>query len=217
MNAHGPEPQRTPSLAGTLLRLACLLSLLGTLAHAQGERIATHLLPALRAEMAWLDDTYRIEALLIDNEGPDRVVRVVVSLAHCIVLEGAAHCAPPTALANASTLLGHMLTPAIVLLACVLAWPWSPAEPGHRLGWPAIAARLLLVPPALALLWALDVPFVLWACLWSLHVDAFAPDLWSPLLNWSQFLQSGGRTALAVAFAVGVLRCSAWLDRPRSR
>jgi hypothetical protein len=62
----------------------------------------------------------------------------------------------------------------------------------------AYAKRAVTAPMALAFMCALDVPFVLWASLWSLHVDSYAPDLWSPLLVWRDFLQGGGRFALAV-------------------
>jgi len=46
---------------------------------------------------------------------------------------------------------------------------------------------------------------VLWASLWQLHVDAFAPGLFSPLLLWLDFVQSGGRMALGLVCAAGVL------------
>ncbi|MHB8474595.1 MAG: hypothetical protein ACYDC8_17475 [Gammaproteobacteria bacterium] len=45
---------------------------------------------------------------------------------------------------------------------------------------------------------AVDVPLVLWSGLWSLFVAAVDPNRFSPLLIWTDFLQSGGRIALAV-------------------
>ena len=43
-----------------------------------------------------------------------------------------------------------------------------------------------------------DVPLVLWSGLGGLFVDAADPNGFSPLLIWTDFLQSGGRIALAV-------------------
>ena len=155
------------------------------------------LLPAFKVEINWLDDTYRIERLYVDHQGADRVIRIVVGLAHCVMLEDRPFCGHPKALANASTLLGNVTLPAILLVAPVLAWP------ARR--WQEHGMRLVALLPALTMLWALDVPFVLWAALFSLHVDAFAPDLFSPLLVWSQFLQGGGRLALAFVLGAAAL------------
>lgn len=159
-----------------------------------GTPLAESLLPAIEAEFKWLDDTYDIKKLYVDKEGADRVVRVVVSQARCIVLIDRAFCGDPRGRANASTLIGNITLPAALLISLVLAWPVSRAT---ELVW-----RAVFMPIGLALVWALDVPFVLWSSIWSLHVDAFAPDLFSPLLIWTQFLQGGGRLALAILLGV---------------
>lgn len=184
-----------------LVRFVCLLMLFGGLAYMHGTTLVDLLLPAFQAEINWLDDTYRIDRLFVDTEGADKVVRIVVGLAHCVVLPDGAHCGDPRGLANASTLQANVTLPAALLMAIALAWPVQ--RPREYL-W-----RVLGVVPALALLWALDVPFILWSALWTLHVDAFAPGMFSPLLIWGEFLQSGGRLALATllgATAVSVPR-----------
>lgn len=188
---------QTSPLRATALRCSVLLLILGGLAMRWGDVLIGHLLPWFKLTLSQLDDTYRIDQLTLDKEGADRVIRVVVGLAHCVILEGAAYCGHPAARANASTLAGHVLMPAICLLAIVLAWPARSRLEG--------ALRLVLLAPALCTIWFLDVPFILWAALWHLHVDAFAPDTVSPLLSWSQFLESGGRMALVVVGALGVL------------
>jgi hypothetical protein len=173
---------------------AAWVTALGALAFVHGESMVRHLLPWFHAEIRWLDDTYRIESLTVDREGADQVVRIVVGLARCVFVNGQAYCGDPRGLANASTLLANITMPAVLLVSVAMAWP--------AVGWHAYAKRAVNAPLALAFMWAFDVPFVLWASLWSLHVDAYAPDLWSPLLVWRDFLQGGGRFALAITFGV---------------
>ncbi len=196
---------RADHLPGTTLRCIAALLLLCALAMRWGDTLITQLLPWFKLTLNTLDDTYRIDQLMLDHEGADHVIRVVVRLAHCVILEGNAYCGHPDAQANASTLAGHVLMPAICLLALVLAWPAR--------SWPELTIRLALLPVALGALWSLDVPFILWAALWRLHVDAFAPHTVSPLLSWSQFLESGGRMGLVVLGALLVLTGASRLSR----
>lgn len=198
-------PDTLPRLAA---RSLTILVLLCTLAWYQGPALVEALLPALHAELNWLDNTYRIDELTLTRLGGEQVIRLVVGLAHCIVVTDHAYCAPPQAQGSASTLAGHVLMPAICLVAIVLAWPSRSQRD--------TTYRLLLLPPAVILIWTLDVPFVLWAALWSLHVDTFAPGMWSPLLGWSQFLESGGRMALPVLGALATLQLASRLSRPRA-
>lgn len=190
-----------------LLRVVVLALVLGGFAHHYANELVDALLPAFRAEINWLDDTYRIDQLFSDTEGADRVVRIVVGLAHCVVLPDGAHCGDPRGLANASTLAGNVTLAGTLLLVLALAWPASQAR---EYGW-----RLLCLTIALPLLWALDIPFILWAALWSLHVDMFAPDLFSPLLIWSQFMQGGGRLALATLLAGAAVAASKAISERR--
>ena len=174
-------------------RFVALMLGLSVAAHVWGERILAHLLPAMQAEIAWLDDTYEIKTLALDTEGADHVLRLVVRQRRYIQLGGLLFEPHPLGRANASTLVGHVILPVLVLTGLVLAWP------ARSLGawlwrWP----KLL---PAAALLVALNVPTVLWAGIWRLHVDAFAPETWSPLLVWADFLQAGGEHVLALLLA----------------
>jgi hypothetical protein len=164
--------------------------------------LAESLLPAIDAEFKWLDDTYDIKKIYVDREGADHVVRVVVSQARCIVLIDRAFCGDPRGRANASTLIGNITLPAALLMSLVLAWP---VIRSIELVW-----RAVFLPFGLAIVWALDVPFVLWSAIWSLHVDAFAPGMFSPLLIWTQFLQSGGRLALAILLGILIAMRARW-------
>lgn len=176
-----------------------------------GARAALSLLPMLKAEIAWLDNTYLVQSLALDTEGADRVVRLVVSQQRYIHLAGQVHEPHPLGRANASTLMGHLWLPWVVLVAAVMAWPMPRA-----LRWTCWAWRCVVLLPASAWLTAVNVPIVLWAGIWRLHVDAFAPESIQPLLMAADFLQSGGEYALALLLAAMCLRTAAWLTQARS-
>lgn len=195
-----PSPQK--KLGHFFLRFVMLALVLGFVLNRTQDTWAPALLPALQTELEWLDDTYKIQNLSLDREGADRVVRVVVSQARFIVLGDVAYRPHPLGRANASTLLGNVMLPAVLLTAMVLAWPIGVPSRTGRIK--VALRRAAMLPLALTMLWSLDVPFVLWAAIWSLHVDAFAPGMFSPLLVWSQFLQGGGRDMLAIGLAVAV-------------
>jgi len=191
------EPFGPTVLKAFAWRFALCLALVLAATLRWGHALAEALLPFIAAEINALDNTYRIVSLDVVQRGGEELIRIVVTLARCVVLPDGAHCADPRAQAQASTLLGHLTLPPTLAAAAVLAWP--PAS------WREVVWRLLLLPMGLALLLALDVPMVLWASLWQLHVDAFAPGLFSPLLLWLDFVQGGGRMALGLVCAGGVL------------
>jgi hypothetical protein len=112
-----------------------------------------------------------------------------------VIVGGRALMPDPRARANVSTLAGHATQPAMLCLALILAWPARRA-----IEYPL---RALIAFGGLAFVILIDVPFVLWGELWNLHVSAFEPDRFSPLLIWRNFLQGGGRFVLGLA--VGVL------------
>lgn len=178
-------------------RFALCLAIVAAAAHRWGSVAAQWLLPVIAAQIEAMDNTYRIVSLSVVTRGGEDLIRIVVTLARCVVLPDGAHCSDPRAQAQVSTLLGHLTLPPTLAVAAILAWP--PAS------WRELAWRLPWLVPGLGAVVALDVPMVLWGNLWRLHVDAFAPQLWSPLLMWVDFLQTGGRMALALVCAGGVL------------
>jgi hypothetical protein len=154
------------------------------------------LLPLFESELAHLDDTFRIDRLYIDRDGADQVVRIDVGLAHALTLNGRTFHPDPRGRATASTLVGNVTLPCVLLTAVALAWPIQ-----SRRQW---AARGLALLPALLLLCLLDGPFILWAALWGLVIQAADPNRFSALLLWSDFLLSGGAFALAMALGACV-------------
>lgn len=196
-----PSEPRVATPGGFVWRFAWRFALcLGLVLAATlrwGPAMADSLLPFIAAEIAWLDNTYRVVSLALVHKGGEQLIRIVVTLARCVVLPDGAHCGDPRAQAQVSTLLGHLTLPPALTVAAVLAWPLA--------SWREALWRLPLLGLAVAGVLALDVPMVLWASLWQLHVEAFAPGLFSPLLMWLDFLQGGGRMALALLAAGGVL------------
>lgn len=187
--------EKWPLIPSVLKFLASALLIASLSSHWSG-RLGDALMPYFQAEIFWLDDTYRIDKLYVDHEGADEVIRIRVGQTRNIVIRDMVFAPHPLGKANASTLLGNITLTAVLLISCVLAWP------AHR--WWLYGLRAVVVPVVLALLWAVDVPMILWGAIWSLHVDAFAPDLFSPLLVWCQFLQGGGRLVLAVLAGISV-------------
>jgi hypothetical protein len=193
---------RRPGLdTGLRFLLACVLLL--TLAWFFSDDFVAALLPVFRWELGLLDDHYRILSLGLTSQGADSVVRLDVTLARPVIVDARVILPDPRGIATVTTLAGHVLQPAILMLAVLAAWPVrQPHEyPARVAGGAAMLALLLLV----------DVPFVLLAEIWSMFVDTRMPGRFSPLVAWSAFLQSGGRLALALALAtlaVAIAQCA---------
>jgi len=188
----------------TGLRFLLASVLLLALAQVFGQDIVATMLPVFRWELGRLDDHYRILFLGLASQGADSVVRLDVTLARPVVVGARVIFPDPRGFATVTTLVGHLLQPAIVLLAVLAAWPV------RRLA--EYPARFCCGIPLLAGVLMIDVPFVLLAEIWAM----FAPGGFSPLIAWSGFLQSGGRLALALAlaaFAVAIAQRAGGLSR----
>lgn len=175
-------------VTSALLRFVATAMLLTGLSLVWGEELAQAWLPLCRAEIEALDNIYRIDSLKLDKQGADRVIRMDVHQAHYFVLGGRTVVPHPLGQASSTTLVANLLLPAVLLVASGLAWP-------ARRPW-IYALRLPVLAATWLLLAAADVPLVLWAGIWGIHVAAFAPDAASPLLMWVDMLQSGARLAL---------------------
>jgi hypothetical protein len=192
----------------TGLRFLLASVLLLALAQVFGQDIVATMLPVFRWELGRLDDHYRILFLGLASQGADSVVRLDVTLARPVVVGARVIFPDPRGIATVTTLVGHLLQPAIVLLAVLTAWPV------RRLA--EYPARFCCGIPLLAGVLMIDVPFVLLAEIWAMFVDRHTPGGFSPLIAWSGFLQSGGRLALALAlsaFAVVIAQRAGGLSR----
>lgn len=173
------------------LRFAAACALLLVLAQLAGRELLEALLPAYRWMVGLLDDRYRILYLGLASQGADSVVRLDVALQRPVLIGGQIVMPDPRGHAQVTTLAGSALQAVVVFLAALLAWPLRARTEA--------AFRALLGLPAGLLLLLADLPFVLVGELWALFVERYAPGAFSPLLAWKDFLQGGGRLALACA------------------
>lgn len=176
------------------LRLLFSCGLLLWLAHACGREIVSLLLPAFQAILGLLDDHYRILSLALSSEGADSVVRLTVTLAKPIFLNGHVAMPHPQGIANVSIPVGSILQIPLICLGLLLAWPAKTVK--------EYPLRLVTGVVLTIVVMALDTPFALWANLWDIHVQSFDPERFSPLLIWQKFLLGGGRLAIGIAFGV---------------
>jgi len=95
---------------------------------------------------------------------------------------------PPGTVINASTLAGHTLKAPLVLAAAIVLWPLP-----H---WHLQLQRAGLSLLAIFALTLLDIPFMIAGAVDTLF------DAHSFLTVWMQWLEGGGRFALAIFFAV---------------
>lgn len=181
----------------TAWRLLVAVGVLLILNHWFGQEIIEALMPWLRWELHRLDDNYRILQLGLATQGGDSVIRLEVTLDRFIVV--GKHVVAPDLRGRAvvSTLSLSVLRPMLIGLALLLAWP---VQRSAQYLWRLLFGVLLLL-----LLLPLDVPFVLLGEVWELMIAAGDPGSFSVLIIWKDFLQGGGRLALAICAALAAI------------
>lgn len=206
MNPSGAARIDRRALHRAVLRALVALCLTGALLIGQGEALMQALLAPLAGLIDAIDPHHRVIGLSVTRSGADTVIRLDAGLRRLVVTGSHVTFADPRARAVITTPLAAFWLAPTALIALLAAWPAQRA-----IEWPL---RSLLALPALALLLAIDAPFVLDAHLWALHRDAHAPDSTSPILIWSAFLKSGGRFVLAGVVALPII---AFVQRTGSR
>lgn len=193
------------NLKQTMARLALGAALLLPLGVAFGERWVVAWLPVYRIVIGQVAAEFRIQSLVLDREGADRVLRLRVSLRPVLLLGGKLTYPDPRGSANASTLVAHAVQGPLLAMLTALAWP---ARRRTEIAW-----RLLPLAPLVALLVLCDLPCVLAAELWEILIAHLAPDTFSPLVAWRNFLQGGGRLALGLAAGAASVALAARIAR----
>jgi hypothetical protein len=185
-----------PLLRRLALRLVAAFLVMATVGVLAGEAYARLVLPVHRFVLTLAFDDYRTQSLRLELEGQPRFVWSVAS--HRPIPVGA-RILPANVPMSASTLAGHSVQHLVLLYMVILAWPQS--------GWRARTWVLLLSVPALLLVEALDVPFVLRGSVEDLVRYQLAPETLKTnwLVIWMDVMNSGGRLALSLAAALGVL------------
>lgn len=200
-------------LSGTLLRLALCAVVLVPIAVVLGEALISKCLPAVGAIFAFVADDFRLLSLTVDHEGADRVVRATVAWKDVVVFGGTAIHPDPRGRANASTLLAHALQGPLTALLAAAAWPSARGRMPRR----EMYRRCVLLVPAIGVLVAIDIPFVLAGELQALAVSTLAPGTPAPLAIWARFLGGGGRYALGLVAAVLVVQAARCPSRTATR
>lgn len=169
--------------------VCCLFWLAVTLLF--GQALGHTLLPLLRWELSWLAPQYPLAHLDLVSTGLEMSVQAKVTTRDAGII--ADHYLPTGSRLQSSTLVGHLWQPLILMLSLI-----STAALTQRNN---LTVLVLLCPAATALLLMVDVPFVL---IGALH-NLLAPDAFSAWVLWMNFLDGGGRLALAIAAALFIL------------
>lgn len=189
------------AMTGVVVRLLLGALVFGAIAVAWEAPIIAHLMPAVRGWIDLVDDTFRTVDLRAAPVDGELLILRVATPAVIHVLGNHVVAVDPRTVMSTSVSAGILLQPLVLAGALLMAWPWQ--------GWREPALRILLAAPLLALVVLLDVPTMLYAMLWYQEVAALEPERFSPLVDWSDFMNAGGRFALtvvAVTLAIGIAR-----------
>lgn len=199
---------RAGAVSGFVARLLAGVALVALGAVFWARDLAELALPLIHWTYGLLDREHRIEELVLAGRGvlngADQVYRLTV-VPQGLVMVGTHIVHPhPQAWAKVSVIVAHLWQSAATAAVLLLAWPAS-----RPVQWVFRFALLLLM--ALALI-PLDLPFVLWAQVWTNYHERFTPGDFSALLVWNDFLQHGGRWLIGLALAVLIIRLQPCAD-----
>lgn len=154
-------------------------------------------LPAMCRVFAWVAPDFRLLMLQARAPGAMPAVQAMVTLARPTQV-GAQWVQPhPEGVASAQLRLGQVLQAPLLAGVLLLGCPGG--------GLAVLLKRLALALVPLALLWVADAPLVLAGMFWDILLDAHAPGSRTALTRAADFLQGGGRLALAGAIAAGAI------------
>lgn len=193
---------RPELLKFTAVFLTAYLALL-LLSMQYGQRYVELLLPLYRWEIGWCAPDYRILSLGIQDDRGEAVVALNLKLIQYTFVGG--QLLPPGGEISSSTLAGHVLQHALLMLSLIVAWP--AASLSRRI------ALLGVAVPLIVLVELLDVPLVLLGSIEDLLLANVAPTAGSLLVSWMNFLNGGGRLALSIAAALAAIGGGRILNR----
>lgn len=191
----------------TLARAAATWVVLSLVCLFQGGLLIEPALPILTLVMDQISNDYFPVLTLVKQEGAD-ILRMSATLLHPLILS------PEQTLNTGARMtvgihLYHALVPLVILFTGLTAWP--AASRRHRL------ALLLIGIPALLLIWAATLPFLLGSHIETLLTDRAAvagvDRKTSWVVAWAILIESGGMWMLSL---LGVIS-SHWFGKPRTR
>lgn len=184
-------------LLNIALRFAAAYGVLLTLSVIFAEAMVSAVIPLFRWELMCLLPDFRVIDLSIITPSSEHLVALQMEVARPVNLGGIW---PVGAALNSSTLLGHILQPAVLALSILCAWPVRGLRAqGLLLFCGVIAAAIMLL---------CDVPVVLAGAIIDVMAASspYPPTQPLPLVVLMNFLNGGGRLLLAfVAVFVALL------------
>jgi hypothetical protein len=165
-----------------------------------GTRLVATMLPTFRSMIEFLDGRFVQVGADLARTGADTVVRVRAKLAIAVSVGGRTAFPDPRSRIEVSTPTGAVLQAAIIAIAILAAWPVRQCRE------PFVRAAIGL--PWICLIVFLDIPLVLLGELNESLIEATAPGTFSVAVLWKDFLQAGGRFAMAIAAAVATIGMS---------
>lgn len=190
-----------------VLRVLLATALVMALAHVGARDAARLMLPMLREALAVVADDFSIKRFELTEERANTAIGALAVQERTLFLGGQAIVPDGQQVVVASTTVGTVMQPLLVLAVLVLAWPARPLEFALRLALAAAAGLVVLL---------LDTPFSLAAWLWDAQLKMYEPGRSSPLVWWNVFLNGGGRLALGlVAAALAIALAQRWSAPPR--
>ncbi|MBC7779112.1 MAG: hypothetical protein H7125_03310 [Proteobacteria bacterium] len=192
LSSNSTAPRHGIELARFIAVLALCFTASGVAAWQFGPRIVTSILPMTRALVDGFDDRLKVQSLTVETSKQDSVVVMRSVVVRPIVVGPNALFPTGQGGFQLSTPVLRILMPLLIAVSLAGAWP---AEPALRLTQAVVAL-------VLAFAWLLiDLPLTLHAFTWDTLMKTYQGQSLSPLQQWLDFMQSGGRLAAGVMIA----------------
>lgn len=191
------EPAQSQRFYARLIFVFAVFCGLNAAAWAWGDQYVRVFLPIYQWSFERLTPYLEIQSMRIELENGERVVKVRARTAGVRQLDaGRLQAGVPI---SSSTLAGHALQHAIVVLTMIFIWP-------TRVWWEH-GVFVAFSIPALIIVEALDIPLVLAGAMEDLVLSNFDPGKLpsSPLVQGMHFMNSGGRLAVSLVAAMLVV------------
>jgi len=148
------------------------------------------LLPVYQWSFETLTPYFKVQSLQIEHENGESIIKIHAWTAASRQLGGRS--VQNDVPVSSSTLLGHALQHAIIILTVALSWPVG--------AWRERGILILLAMLGLILIEILDIPLVLAGALEDLVLANYDPSLLSSslLVRGMDFMNSGGRLMLSL-------------------
>jgi hypothetical protein len=181
------------------LRLVLSLPVLLWLGWLWGENYANLFLPLYREVLSAALDGFNFTGMEISHTRTEFVIKASYTIEKILVV--GANTVPSGVDGYVHAPVYYTVTHPIILAAAALAWP--------ALNWRGRLIRLQVSIPFLILLEALDIPLVMVSSITDAVAQTYDPAgyLLAKPIDWTRFLEGGGRSALCIAAAF----LAAWL------